>query len=185
VSSMFSALKREGRPLYELARQGIEVERAPRTIEIRDLQRQARSAGSLQLACECTKGTYIRVLGEDIARALGTVGHLTLLRRTWVAPFRGMPMLSLETVLAGAEGAEGSVLLGPDAALQALPQARLSAAQVTTLRHGQAVHTAADPVPVIGQRVRVYGPAGEFLGLAEARPEGWLQPRRLLQPPTL
>jgi tRNA pseudouridine55 synthase len=181
VPPMYSALKRDGRPLYELARQGIEVERAARTIEIRDLRLLGRGPDYLQLACECTKGTYIRVLGEDIARALGTLGHLTQLRRTWVAPFRGMPMLTLEAALAGAGAGEGSLLLGPDVALQALPQARLNTAQVVTLRHGQAVREAAEPTPASGQRVRLYGPGGEFLGLAEARPEGWLQPRRLIQ----
>jgi tRNA pseudouridine55 synthase len=62
-----------------------------------------------------------------------------------------------------------------------LPQARLNTAQVVTLRHGQAVREAAEPTPASGQRVRLYGPGGEFLGLAEARPEGWLQPRRLIQ----
>ncbi len=181
VPPMYSALKRDGRPLYELARQGVEVERAPRAIEIRALTLTRRSPDSLQLSCECTKGTYIRVLGEDIARALGTLGHLTRLRRTWVAPFRDMPMLSLEDALAGAMPGGPSVLLGPDTALQALPQARLTAAQVSTLRHGQAVLQPADPDPAIGQRVRAYGPQGEFLGLAEALPGGWLQPRRLMQ----
>jgi len=183
VPPMYSALKRDGKPLYELARQGIEVERAPRSIDIRALELRSRSPDSIELACECTKGTYIRVLGEDIARALGTLGYLTSLRRTWVAPFRDMPMLSLEEALAGASASEGFVLLGPDAALQALPQARLTGAQMATLRHGQAVRQPAEPDPAIGQRVRVYGPAGEFVGLAEARPDGWLQPRRLIQSP--
>ena len=69
---MYSALKRDGRPLYELARQGIEVERAARTIEIRRLELVALRPDALDLVCECAKGTYIRVLGEDIARKLGT-----------------------------------------------------------------------------------------------------------------
>src|ERR1041384_3397379 len=107
VPPMYSALKRDGKPLYELARQGIEVERAPRSIDIRALELRSRSPDSIELACECTKGTYIRVLGEDIARALGTLGYLTSLRRTWVAPFRDMPMLSLEAALAGASASAG------------------------------------------------------------------------------
>src|SRR6185436_2182512 len=73
VPPMYSALKREGRPLYELARRGVEVERAPRSIEIRRLELVELRPGSLDLVCECAKGTYIRVLGEDIARALGTL----------------------------------------------------------------------------------------------------------------
>src|SRR5689334_23391842 len=86
VPPMYSALKRDGRPLYELARQGMEVEREARTIDIRRLELTAAGPGSIDLVCECAKGTYIRVLGEDIARALGTVGHLTRLRRSWVEP---------------------------------------------------------------------------------------------------
>ena len=182
VPPMYSALKREGRPLYELARQGVEVERAARAIDILRLDLLERGVDFLRLACECAKGTYIRVLGEDLARALGTVGHLTQLRRTWVVPFRDMPMVPLEAALAGAAEAKG--LMPPDAALSALPLARLSPDQVASIRNGQTVHQAAEPAPAIGRRVRLYGPAGEFLGLAEAMPEGWLQPRRLLRTAT-
>jgi tRNA pseudouridine55 synthase len=179
IPPMYSALKRDGRPLYELARQGVEVERAARPIEIRRLETSAFGPDSIDLVCECAKGTYIRVLGEDIARQMGTVGHLTRLRRTWVEPFRGMPMISLEAALAAAEEA-GRGLMRPDAALQGLPQARLTPAQETALRHGQAVQSACSPECAVGRRVRVYGAAGAFLGLAEARPDGWLQPRRLI-----
>jgi tRNA pseudouridine55 synthase len=179
VPPMYSALKRDGRPLYELARQGLEVERRPRTIEISRLVLVERGADFLRLDCECTKGTYIRVLGEDIARALGTAGHLTRLRRPWVAPFRDMPMVALESVLEGAS--RGGLLLPPDTALALLPRASLTGEQVNSIRHGQAVRQPADPAPVPGRKVRLYGPEGEFFGLAEAMPDGWLQPRRLLQ----
>lgn len=181
VPPMYSALKREGRPLYELARQGLEVERSARTIEIRRLELLELGGQSLRLVCECAKGTYIRVLGEDISRALGTCGHLTQLRRVWVEPFRSARMVELEAALAGAES--GEHLLAPDAALQALPQARVTAMQVATLRHGQALEAGAvaiDGVVVPGRRVRVYGPEGTFLGLAELLSDGRLQPRRLM-----
>jgi tRNA pseudouridine55 synthase len=180
VPPMYSALKREGRPLYELARQGVEVERAPRTIDILRLELLERGPDYLRLACECTKGTYIRVLGEEIARALGTCGHLTSLRRTWVAPFRELPMVTLEATLAGASRREN--LLPADQALLAIPQARLTGDQVAVLRNGQAVCCPSQPEPSVGRRVRLYGPGAEFLGLAEALPGGWLQPRRLLLP---
>ena len=180
IPPMYSALKRDGRPLYELARQGVEVERAPRAIDILRLELLELGRDTLRLACECTKGTYIRVLGEDIARALGTCGHLTGLRRTWVAPFRDMPMVSLEAVLAGA--GNRAILLPADQALQAMPQARLAGDQVAVLRNGQAVCCPAQPEAPVGRRVRLYGPGGEFLGLAEALTGGWLQPRRLLLP---
>ena len=179
VPPMYSALKRDGRPLYELARQGVEVERAARTIEIRRLELLERGRDTLRLACECAKGTYIRVLGEDIARALGTCGHLIRLRRTWVDPFRDMPMFSLDAVLAGAS--TGQNLMPPDAALRSVPRAALSAEQVAAVRNGQAVLAQPDPAVAVGRRVRLYGPGGEFLGLAEALPEGLLQPRRLLR----
>jgi tRNA pseudouridine55 synthase len=180
VPPMYSALKRDGRPLYELARQGVEVERAARSIDILRLELAEAGPDALKLACECAKGTYIRVLGEDLARALGTCGHLTRLRRTWVTPFREMPMVTLAAVLAGAPGLEN--LLPADRALQAMPQARLADEQVAVLRHGQAVCCQPEPEALVGRRVRLYGPGGEFLGLAEAMPGGWLQPRRLLSP---
>ena len=178
VPPMYSALKREGRPLYELARQGVEVEREARTIDIRRLELVALRETALDLVCECAKGTYIRVLGEDIARHLGTWGHLTRLRRMWVEPFQGMPMTTLEDALAAAEKGEG--LMPPDSALQALPRAGLDEGQVVALRHGQAVQARTVPETHRGRRVRVYGPDGAFLGLAEPIPDGRLQPRRLI-----
>jgi tRNA pseudouridine55 synthase len=178
VPPMYSALKRDGRPLYELARKGLEVERAPRTVEIRRLELIELRSDALDLVCECAKGTYIRVLGEDIARALGTLGHLTRLRRIWVEPFREVPMVSLEAALEGA--ARGGNLLPPDAALQRLPRARLTLEQEVAVRHGQTVITPTDPAPQVGRRVRIYGAAGAFLGLAEVLPDGRLQPRRLI-----
>jgi len=180
VPPMYSALKRAGRPLYELARQGIEVEREARRIEIRSLELRGRTGGSLELACECAKGTYIRVLGEDIARALGTCGHLTRLRRTWVEPFRGSPMVAFEAVQG--EVAGRPALLPPDAALGALASALLTEAQVTTLRRGQTVLPEVPVAVPAGRRARIYGPDEVFLGLAEVLPDGRLQPRRLLLP---
>jgi tRNA pseudouridine55 synthase len=180
VPPMYSALKRDGRPLYELARKGVEVDRPPRTIEIRRLALVAARPDALDLVCECAKGTYIRVLGEDLARALGTPGHLTRLRRTWVEPFRDMPMCPLETVLDAERGRPE--LLPADAALQALARASLTEAQVTELRHGQAVRCGGEPLAQAGSRVRLYGPSGVFLGIGEALPDGRLQPRRLIQP---
>jgi tRNA pseudouridine55 synthase len=180
VPPMYSALKREGRPLYELARQGIEVERAARTIEIRRLQLRACRDTAIDLVCECAKGTYIRVLGEDIARSLGTVGYLTKLHRAWVEPFQHLPMCSLEDALAGA--GQRRNLLPADAALRDLARASLSWEQVAAVRHGQAIHSPSLPEAPEGRRVRIYAPDEVFMGLAEARPGGWLQPRRLIHP---
>jgi tRNA pseudouridine55 synthase len=179
VPPMYSALKRGGRPLYELARQGIEVEREARRIEIRSLVLTGRTENALDLACECAKGTYIRVLGEDIARALGTCGHLTRLRRTWVEPFRHRPMVALDQL----QGGNGlPALLPPDAALDRLTAAELTESQVDTLRRGQPVRPDAGVDVPAGRRVRAYGPDGAFLGLAEVLADGRLQPRRLMRP---
>jgi len=179
VPPMFSALKRNGRPLYELARQGLEVERAARTIDIRRLEVVAFRPDALELVCECAKGTYIRVLGEDIALRLGTIGHLTRLRRPWVEPFRGLPMHTLEAAVTGAANA-GQGLLPADAALQGLPQAWLTEAQVAAVRQGRTVASTPDAAVAPGRRARIYGPDGVFLGLAEVLADGRLQPRRLL-----
>jgi tRNA pseudouridine55 synthase len=87
VPPMYSAVKRRGVPLYKLARRGESVERAPRPIEISDLVLHPLAPDRIALAVRCSKGTYVRVLAADLARALGTVGHLTELRRTRVGPF--------------------------------------------------------------------------------------------------
>lgn len=87
IPPMHSALKRDGRPLYEYARQGIELEREPRSVVIHDLQVRSLNETSMVLDVECSKGTYIRTLAQDIGRALGCFAHLTALRRTRVGPF--------------------------------------------------------------------------------------------------
>src|SRR5690606_7372381 len=98
VPPMFSALKRDGRPLYELARAGVEVEREPRDIEIHELSLLDAGPEWLELDVLCSKGTYVRTLAEDIARALGTCGHVTALRRVYVEPFENEPMETLESI---------------------------------------------------------------------------------------
>lgn len=92
VPPMYSAIKRGGQPLYKLARAGVEVEREPRHIEIFSLPRIRFDGSSLELEALCSKGTYIRTLSEDIARKLGTCGHVTALRRLFVEPFEGEPV---------------------------------------------------------------------------------------------
>jgi tRNA pseudouridine55 synthase len=143
VPPMYSALKRGGVPLYELARRGESVERAPRTIEIRELAVRLASPDRLGLAVRCSKGTYVRVLAQDLAHALGTVGHLVELRRTAVGPFhvedawtverlrgtpvRDWPLVSVRRALSGLQAfpveaeALAHLRCGRQAALQTLP----------------------------------------------------------------
>ena len=96
IPPMYSALKRDGRPLYEYARQGIELERAPRAVTIYELKLLEFSERQLRLEVFCSKGTYIRTLAQDIGRALGCYGHLTALRRTTVGPFKLDDAITLE-----------------------------------------------------------------------------------------
>ena len=177
VPPMYSALKQGGRPLYQLARAGLTVERAPRDIEIFALEPVSQTAGQLELEVLCSKGTYVRTLAEDIARALGTCGHVAALRRTWVEPFEREPMLTLEALESGAAGAS---LLPPDRPLAHLPAVRLEPWQADRMGHGQAVMLLTIPAP---GRVRLYDASGRFLGLGESDGRGEVRPRRLFQAP--
>jgi tRNA pseudouridine55 synthase len=180
VPPMYSALKHEGQPLYRLARAGIEIERAPRSIRVDRLELLALSAGMLELEMLCTKGTYVRTMAEDIAAALGTCGHAASLRRVYVEPFADAPMVALDRILAVA-AAELPALLPADSALGHLPRAAFDAAAVARLRHGRD----AQPLqaPSKPGRCRMYGADGEFLGIGESAADGLVQPRRVLNRP--
>lgn len=177
VPPMYSALKHQGKPLYEWARQGIEIERKSRSVTIHSIELQAWRPPELEFELVCSKGTYIRTLAEDIARACGTVAHLISLRRLYVQPFESIPMVSLEQVQeAAANGTATSHLLPPDAGLSAWPVARIDADQVQAFGNG-------NPVEAAGCEagwVRVYAADGGLLGLAECTAEGLLKPRRVM-----
>ncbi|MGB8326548.1 MAG: tRNA pseudouridine(55) synthase TruB [Steroidobacteraceae bacterium] len=174
---MFSALKQGGQPLYALARAGIEVDRKPREIEILCLEPVAIGPSSLEAEVVCSKGTYVRTLGEDIAVKLGTCGHLAGLRRLYVEPFAGEPMTTLDALEAALAGDRAPALLAPDAALGHLPAVEVAPDAVARLRHGQAVGVAgAELAPVL----RLYGPDQRFIGLGSCEERGIVQPRRLL-----
>ncbi len=98
VPPMYSSLKHEGKSLHVYARQGIEIERAPRDVEIMELTLLDYTADTIRFDVHCSKGTYIRVLGEDIAKALGTVGHLVALRRTQTGVFHSEMMRPIEEI---------------------------------------------------------------------------------------
>jgi tRNA pseudouridine55 synthase len=176
VPPMYSALKRDGRPLYELARSGVTVEREPRGIEIFELVPVSQADVHLELDVLCSKGTYVRTLAEDIARALGTCGHVAALRRTWVEPFEQEPMATLEAVTRACEEGVGPVLLPPDRPLEHLPAVALEPWQADRIGHGQAVVLVRSPPP---GRVRLYGGGKRFLGLGESDGRGEVRPRRL------
>src|SRR5690242_10756466 len=157
IPPMYSALKRDGQPLYKLARAGVEVERQARDIELFELTVLEADPTHIELETLCSKGTYIRVLAEDLAKALGTCGHVTALRRLYVEPFDGEPMETLESVTDALQQGRPPRVLPADWPLGHLPRVSLSGAWVTRLMHGQAV-----PVgeALDAPRIRLYDEAG-------------------------
>ena len=180
VPPMYSALKREGTPLYRLARAGVTVPREARAIRIETLELRAIEENLLDLRVLCSKGTYVRVLGEDIAAALGSCGHLASLRREYVEPFADEPMVSLEQLEAAGDHWP---LLHADRAVAHLPPLRLAAADALALRCGRIVALAAASQPPPAGRWRLYDEAGGFLGLGLSSSAGELRVQRLFSAP--
>ncbi len=181
VPPLYSALKHQGEPLYRLARRGEDVERAARPIVIEALDRLAVGPDTATLTVRCSKGTYVRTLGEDLAAAAGSCGHLAALRRSAVAPFEEQPMVSLEALQEASD--PFALLVGADAALPHLPALALDDVQFERLRQGQRLRLPQGGTP---GRVRAYDAAGRFRGVAEFLADGVLHPRRLfndLDPP--
>jgi tRNA pseudouridine55 synthase len=179
VPPMYSALKHDGQRLYRLARAGVEVERAPRRVRIERLDLLTAGNDWLDFEVACSKGTYVRSLAEDLARAFDTVGHVASLRRIGLGPFTGMPMHALDRIEAAA--AEGSglemMLLAVDEALPGLPAVQLGAAEQASVLQGRVV-------PALGpgaSQVRMYGVGGRFLGVGRMSAEGArLSPERIM-----
>ncbi len=180
---MYSALKQAGQPLYRLARQGITVERAARSVQIERLQLLARSGDALLLEVVCSKGTYVRVLGEDIAVALGTCGRLQSLRRLYVEPFQADSMVSLATLRSLAETGQPWPLLPADRAVAHLPALQLAAPEAHALAQGRAVALQPSPAAAMGALWRLYDAEGRFLGLGSCDASGQLRSRRLFPTP--
>lgn len=176
VPPMHSALKRDGRPLYELARQGIEVEREARDVTIHALDMLGLEGDVLRLRVSCSKGTYIRVLAADIGQALGCGAHLTALRRTRVGDLVLERSVTLSQLELQDEVQRGAHLLPVDALLQSLPAVHLAAAEANRFSHGNPVTL---PTGLLG-KIRVYA-EGRLLGVGEPGPGSLLWPKRLVQ----
>ena len=175
VPPMYSALKRDGRPLYELARQGIEIEREARPVTIYELKLLSFTEDSLTLDVTCSKGTYIRVLGEDIGEALGCGGHLIHLHRTQTGHFELIPSYTLEYLETLTSPERDALLLSVYAPVEHLPRVQLPEGREKYFGNGQESnieHDAAAEVLVFdGDRC---------LGLAEITDQKRLVPKRLL-----
>jgi len=173
---MHSALKQGGKPLYSYARAGITLERAPRRISIYSMRLIDWTSPDLRFEVRCSKGTYIRVLAEDIAASLATIGHLIELRRLSVAPFDTEPMHTLQGLENMDYAQRLRSVLPVDAALENHAKVALDAVQAQDLRLGRTPKLVAQAPGM----VRIYGPNAEFLGLGEIELNGRLVPRRLI-----
>jgi len=178
---MHSALKRDGRPLYEYARAGIEVDRNVRNVLIKKLELSDIKNNSISIRVTCSKGTYIRVLAQDMGAALGCGGYLTALRRTRIADLDVAEAIRLEDLEKSGPVIAASRVLPVDLLVSAYPAMRLDGADAKRVGTGLEVRPAVE----VGQQgpVRLYGPTGIFLGVGECRSGGIVAPKRMLANP--
>ncbi len=172
IPPMYSALKHQGKPLYEYARAGIEIERPARPIRIDLLTLKSYSQNVLQFDVLCSKGTYVRTLAEDIAKALGTLGHLTALHRIQTGSLKADQMVTLEQIEADLAGC----LLPYDLPLEHLQALHLSEQDTDKIQHGGKL--AIDRPQT--DWVRLYDPNNRFIGIGE-----WQLEKQLLKPKRL
>lgn len=182
IPPMYSALKRDGQPLYKLARAGEVVEREARSVTIARLELLSLAADKAWLAVACSKGTYVRTLVEDIGKLLGCGAHVAELRRTQAGPFGLAQAVSLETLeQAHAEGGSEALdrfLLPLDSGLEHWPLVMLTEHSAYYWLHGQPVW--APEAPKFGL-LRVRDNKGRFIGIGEVGEDGRLAPRRLIR----
>lgn len=175
VPPMYSALKKEGRPLYELARKGIEVEREARPITIEAIQLLSFTENSITLDVTCSKGTYIRVLGEDIAKALGTYGHLTYLHRIQTGHFQLIPSYTIEYLESLTESEREALLLPVYSPIDHFPKVQVPEGRAEFFSRGMEsnIEHAAAPEALVFD-------GEKCLGLAEITERKRLVPKRVL-----
>jgi tRNA pseudouridine55 synthase len=168
----------EGRPLYDYARKGLEVDRAPRTVTVSRLELEGMEGDEATLSVACSKGTYVRTLAEDIGEALGCGAHLVGLLRTSIGDFRLEEAHSLEALESLPPVRRADLLQPVDLLVRGLPAVTLAEAQIQAFAQGQRV-AGLSSTP---GRVRVYAADGRFLGLGISDGAGEIQPRRVLVP---
>ena len=177
IPPMYSALKRDGKPLYEYARAGIELEREPRRVTIQRLELISLINDEVVIDVDCSKGTYVRTLAADIGEALGCGAHLTALRRTRIGDLDLAGSITLAELEQLPVEARDARLSPVDALLANVATASLDAQETARVLHGQGIRWEG----VSGKRYRLYAAdKGVFLGLAEQSLDGWLNPSRLV-----
>lgn len=175
---MYSALKHEGRPLYEYARKGVDIERKAREVSIYKIELQRFEQDEFEIVVHCSKGTYIRTLAEDIGSALGCGSHLLGLRRLSTGHFILEDAVTLEQLEQMSIQARDGHLLGVEASIRDLPELAMDEASTHYLQQGQRIWKAG----IIPEGLlRLYGPDGTFLGIGERMPDGKIAPKRLVQ----
>ena len=181
---MYSALKKDGKKLYEYARDGIEIERAPRPIVIHHLALTKLSDNEIALDVICSKGTYVRVLGETVAKRLGTVGHLTALHRTSTGGFDVAGAISLDDLADLSFDERFGKLLPVDVLLNHLPIIKLTTDETARIKMGQRLNIKdrLDDVSFTDEtvQIRLYHD-DEFVGLGQVAMSGRLQPVKVVQ----
>jgi tRNA pseudouridine55 synthase len=179
VPPAYSALKRDGEPLYRRARRGEEVALEPRQVTIRAIELEAIGDAELALRVECERGTYIRALSRDLGRALGTRAHLAALRRTACSGFQLTEARSPEELEElGARSRLGAVLIAPAAALRGLPRIAVDDAAVAALRHGQPIAVPEGAPDAEAAPIALIGPDDALIAVARLE-RGHLQPVRV------
>lgn len=176
VPPMFSALKRDGKTLYDLAREGVSIEREARSVRIEKLEILEFADELLTVEVTCSKGTYIRVLAEDIGEALGCGAHLASLRRTKVGALSLEDAATLQALETMSVDERLATLKPLDALMQTLPAVHLSENDRVRFCHGQRLALGLPSCP----RVRVYGPDEQMVGTARVNERGVLEPERLI-----
>ena len=175
VPPMYSALKRDGKPLYEYARAGVEIERAPRQVRIHALDLVEAFGDTIRIQVDCSKGTYIRTLAADVGRTLGCGAHLVALRRTRIGPFDVRQAVALAALEAAGMDERTGFLEASDLLVLHLPQMNLDGERACVIRQGRVLDVGGDNVGL----VRLYD-RDRFLGLGELQPDGKLSPKRLI-----
>ena len=175
IPPMFSALKFEGKPLYEYARQGIEIERKSRQVTIYDITLNKIEESIVILEVSCSKGTYIRTLAEDIGHALGCGAYLKGLERTQTGNFQLSDALTIEAIEAMSMASREKTLLPVDALLEGLSSIKLTLTETEAIKKGQAI----DFNGKNDNELRLYGASGQFLGVGQPDLQGRLFPKRL------
>ena len=175
---MYSALKHEGKPLYEYARSGVDIARQARLITIKNIVLDTFLGDIAQITVVCSKGTYIRTLAEDIGAALGCGAHLVGLRRTETAGYLLPNAVTIEQLEAMSSEERDALLLPVDSAIEHLPKVVLNADAAFYMLQGQAVWQAGK---MPAGDLRLYNENNQFLGLGCMQDDGKIAPKRLIQ----